>query len=114
MNRYELERYSIIAQIIDNVETDLEIDLYDYDEVLTEKISDNQYVVTVDYEKITITIDFNVIDNANYMHDTSVDAVVDYIEIEKREHVSLHCHKREYYSWNITYNHTDNHIIIRD
>ena len=100
MNRYKIERYSIIAQIIDDVENDLGIDLYLYDEVITEKTSDNQYVVKADYENIRISIKFYVEDNANYAHDTVV--FVDVLTDDTELHLD----------YDIEYNHAENNHVL--
>lgn len=98
MNRTDVERYALIAQIIDDVETLIGIDFYIYNDVEIKKTSNNQYTVNIDYEKTLITIDFNNKDE----HDTSVDVVVEYGTSE-----------REYLSYDIEYDHTcNNHIRL--
>lgn len=99
MNRHELERYSLIAQIIDEVEQDVGIDFYIYSDVITEKVKESQYRVNI-IDEGEIVIDFNSNEGE---HETSVDAVFTSAREDYREH----------YSWYIDYNHgAGNHIML--
>ena len=99
MNRHELERYSLIAQIIDEIEQDVGIDFYIYNDVITEKVKESQYRVNI-IDEGEIVIDFNSNEGE---HETSVDAVF----------TSAREDYREYYSWYIDYSHgAGNHIML--